>query len=94
MRRAHHLHGSDLTWAIAFVVPYAVMFLALTLYPVLYALWMARSPGLYADLFEHRLYWSSVVNTSVDPAGPPPETKNTVGKSPNVHSVESSVAMR
>src|SRR5205823_12835576 len=65
MQRPHHLHGSDLTWAIAFVVPYAVMFLALTLYPVLYALWMARSPQLYADLFEHRLYWSSVVNTLV-----------------------------
>ncbi len=63
MWRSQHLHRSDLTWAIAFVVPYAAMFAALTIYPVGYAFWMARSPTLYDNLLEHRLYWSTVVNT-------------------------------
>jgi multiple sugar transport system permease protein len=57
------LHGSDLTWAIAFVVPYMAVFVAFALYPIGYALWMASRPSLYADLIADRLYLSTVVNT-------------------------------
>src|SRR3984893_16907695 len=58
-----HLRGSDFRWAIAFVVPYAAVFLAFTIYPFGYALWTASRPSLYADLISDRLYLSTVVNT-------------------------------
>jgi multiple sugar transport system permease protein len=57
------LRGSDLAWAVAFVLPYTVVFLAFVVYPVSYALWIARSPSLYAELVEDRLYLPTVVNT-------------------------------
>jgi multiple sugar transport system permease protein len=57
------LHGSDFTWAIAFVAPYTAVFVAFALYPIGYALWMADSPSLYAELIDDRLYLPSVVNT-------------------------------
>src|SRR5258707_8374627 len=58
-----HLHGSDFTWAIAFVVPYAAVFFAFVIYPFGYALWMASKPSLYADLIADRSYLPTVVNT-------------------------------
>jgi multiple sugar transport system permease protein len=58
-----HLHGSDFTWAIAFVVPYAAVFLAFIIYPFGYALWMASRPSLYADLIADRLYLPTLFNT-------------------------------
>jgi len=58
-----HLHGSDFTWAIAFVVPYAAVFLAFVVYPFGYALWMAGKPSLYAELIDDSSYLRSVVNT-------------------------------
>src|SRR5271169_864662 len=58
-----HLHGSDFTWAIAFVVPYAAVFFAFAVYPIGYALWMASTPSLYADLIADPLYLPTVVNT-------------------------------
>jgi hypothetical protein len=58
-----HLHGSDFRWAIAFVVPYAAVFLAFIIYPFGYALWMASRPSLYADLIADRLYLPTLVNT-------------------------------
>ncbi len=57
------LHGSDFAWAIAFVVPYAAVFLAFIIYPLGYALWMASRPSLYADLIADRLYLPTLVNT-------------------------------
>jgi len=57
------LHGSDLTVAIAFVLPYAVLFLAFAAYPIAYALWMGSRPSLYADLLADRLYLPSLINT-------------------------------
>jgi multiple sugar transport system permease protein len=62
-RGQRHLHGSDLTWAIAFAVPYAAIFLAFVVYPFGYALWMAGKPSLYADLIADRRYLPTVVNT-------------------------------
>jgi multiple sugar transport system permease protein len=57
------LHGSDFTWAVAFVVPYAAVFFAFAVYPMGYALWMAGDPSLYAELIEDPIYRSTVVNT-------------------------------
>ena len=58
-----HLHGSEFAWAIAFVVPYAAVFLAFVIYPTAYGLWMAREPSLYSDLLADPLYVRTVVNT-------------------------------
>ncbi len=60
-----HLHGSQLAWAIAFVVPYAAVFLAFVVYPVAYGLWMARAPALYRELLTNPLYARTVVNTAL-----------------------------
>ena len=59
------MHGSDFTWALAFVVPYAAVFCAFVVYPIAYALWIAARPSLYADLIADRLYLPTVVNTLV-----------------------------
>src|SRR5208282_1872203 len=58
-----HLRGSDFKWAIAFVAPYAAVFLAFVVYPFGYALWMAAKPSLYADLIADPTYLPTVVNT-------------------------------
>jgi multiple sugar transport system permease protein len=58
-----HLHSSDFTWAVAFIVPYAAVFLAFAVYPIGYALWMGCKPSLYADLIDDPLYLQTVVNT-------------------------------
>ncbi len=58
-----HLRGSDFTWAIAFVVPYAAVFFAFVVYPFGYALWMAGKPSLYAELIGDPVYLTTVVNT-------------------------------
>jgi multiple sugar transport system permease protein len=55
--------GSDIAWAIAFVVPYAAVFVAFVVYPVIYGVWMGSSPGLYNLLFSDPLYLTTVVNT-------------------------------
>jgi multiple sugar transport system permease protein len=58
-----HLHGSDLSWAVAFVVPYAAVFLAFALYPIGYALWMGSQPSLYVELIDDPRYLQTAVNT-------------------------------
>ena len=55
--------GLEFRWAIAFVLPYAAVFLAFVVYPFGYALWMAGKPSLYAELFADPLYLPTVVNT-------------------------------
>ena len=57
------LRGSDVTWAIAFIAPYAAVFLGFVVYPVGYALWMAGRPSLYAELISDPLYLRAAVNT-------------------------------
>jgi len=57
------LHGSDFAWAIAFVLPYAAVFLAFVVYPFGYALWLAGKPSLYGELVADPIYLSAVVNT-------------------------------
>ena len=58
-----HPHISELTWAIAFIVPYAAVFCAFVVYPIAYGLWMAREPSLYADLVSDPIYVRTVINT-------------------------------
>jgi multiple sugar transport system permease protein len=57
------LHGSDLGWSIAFVLPYAALFVAFVVYPIGYGLWMGRNPALYAALFADPRYLRAAVNT-------------------------------
>ncbi len=57
------LHGSDLGWSIAFVVPYAALFAAFAIYPIGYALWMGSDPALYAALLADPRYVRAAVNT-------------------------------
>jgi len=58
-------NGSELAWAIAFVVPYGAVFLAFVVYPIAYGLWMARDPSLYRQLFANPLYAQTVLNTAL-----------------------------
>src|SRR5580658_6769182 len=60
-----HLRGSELAWAIAFVVPYAFVFVAFALYPIAYGLWMGRDPALYAELLADPHYAHAAVNTAL-----------------------------
>ena len=58
-----YLHGSDLAWSIAFIVPYAVLFVAFVVYPMGYAVWMGSDPALYANLLSDPRYIRAAVNT-------------------------------
>jgi multiple sugar transport system permease protein len=57
------LQGSEFTWAIAFIIPYAALFIAFVAYPVVYGLWLGREPALYAELMSEPIYQRTVVNT-------------------------------
>jgi multiple sugar transport system permease protein len=56
-------YGSELAWAIAFVVPYAAVLLAFAVYPIAYGFWMASDPRLYAELAADPLYATTLINT-------------------------------
>jgi len=60
-----NLRGSEVSWAIAFVIPYAAVFCAFVVYPIAYGLWMASDPSLYRDLLADPLYAQAVVNTAL-----------------------------
>ncbi len=57
------LHGSEHAWAIAFALPYTVVFLFFVIYPICYGLWMGSDPALYRELFADPRYLTAVVNT-------------------------------
>ncbi len=57
------LQGSETAWAIAFVVPYAAVFVAFVAYPVVFGLWMGSRPALYTLLFSDPRYIDTLVNT-------------------------------
>ena len=59
----HRLQGSDLSWVIAFLIPYGAVFLAFAAYPIAYALWMGREPALYRELLSDPRYLQAVANT-------------------------------
>ena len=60
-----HLQGSEYTWALAFIIPYAAVFLAFVAYPVVYGVWLGREPGLYAELMSDPIYLRTAVNTAL-----------------------------
>jgi multiple sugar transport system permease protein len=67
VRRAWHggLQGADFAWAIAFVVPYAAVFLLFVAYPIAYGLWLGSNPALYSELTADPTYLNTVVNTAL-----------------------------
>ncbi len=66
-RRVWHggLQGSDYAWAIAFALPYVVVFLAFVLYPIGYGLYLGAQPELYSQLFDDPRYLTAVLNTAI-----------------------------
>ncbi len=65
LKRPPGLRGSEWAWAIAFLIPYALVFLAFAAYPVAFGLWMGRDPALYSDLFANPRYLTTVINTAL-----------------------------
>src|SRR5260370_35948772 len=59
------LHGSEFTWAVAFIVPYIGEFLAFVGYPAGYGLWMGSNPSLYPEVFSDPIYLNTVVNAMI-----------------------------
>lgn len=59
------LYGSDFTWSLAFVLPYAALFVAFAAYPIVYALWMGARPSLYATLLDDPRYIGAAINTAI-----------------------------
>src|SRR5438128_12605919 len=57
-----HLHGSECAWAIAFIIPYATVFVAFVVYPSEYGPWMASGPSRYGDLARNPRYPQTVSN--------------------------------
>jgi multiple sugar transport system permease protein len=59
------LQGSDISWAIAFLVPYTMVFLLFVVYPVGYGLYLGSNPASYAQLFADPIYLKTVINTLI-----------------------------
>jgi multiple sugar transport system permease protein len=57
------LLGPDYGWALAFAVPYIVIFLLFVVYPIIYGLWLGSDTGLYGQMFSDPRYATAVVNT-------------------------------
>jgi len=55
--------GSDTAWAVAFLLPYAAVFVFCVLYPLGIALWLGGRPHLFVELFEDPNYLRTVGNT-------------------------------
>lgn len=55
--------GAEGTWAIAFALPYIVMFFAFVIYPIAYGLWLGDRPALYRQLFADPRYFTALLNT-------------------------------
>jgi multiple sugar transport system permease protein len=64
VRRAHKLSPSEF-WGRWMVLPYVLVFAVFVLYPVLYGLYLARSPESYVKLFADPVFPRTVVNTVV-----------------------------
>jgi multiple sugar transport system permease protein len=52
-------------WGMIFIAPYILIFLLFVLYPVSYGFWLARSPHLYAELFDDPIFIRAIGNTLV-----------------------------
>ncbi len=60
-----HLKGNEYAWALAFVIPYMAVFIAFVAYPIVYGLWMGRSPALYMQLWDDPVYVNTLINTVI-----------------------------
>src|SRR5579859_4965121 len=60
-----HMQGSEYAWALAFCVPYALVFLAFVVYPVAFGIWMGDQLSLYQTLFSDPIYINTVINTAM-----------------------------
>jgi multiple sugar transport system permease protein len=67
VRRAWHggLQGSEFTWAVAFAVPYVLVFFAFVIYPICYGLYLGGQVELYDQLFSDPRYLTAVLNTVI-----------------------------
>jgi multiple sugar transport system permease protein len=65
--RRHVRYGefitAEFTWAVAFALPYVVMFFAFVIYPIAYGLWLGDQPALYEQLFADPRYLTALINT-------------------------------
>lgn len=59
------LHGADLRWSIAFLLPYAAVFAGFVLYPMGYGLWLGSDPALYGALIADPRYLRAALNTLI-----------------------------
>ena len=57
------LQGSEVSWVIAFLIPYGAVFLTFAVYPIAYGIWMGREPALYRELISDPRYLRAVANT-------------------------------
>jgi multiple sugar transport system permease protein len=64
-KRYGGIRGSELTWAVAFALPYVAVFFAFVVYPICYGLWLGSEPQLYADLFADPRYGTAALNTLI-----------------------------
>ena len=55
--------GSEFAWGLAFVVPYAAVFVVFVVFPVAYGLWLGSEPSSYAELFADPIYLRTLFNT-------------------------------
>ena len=58
-------HRGNLAWAVAFLIPYAAVFVAFVAYPVAYGVLMASEPSLYRELARDPRYAWTIVNTAL-----------------------------
>ncbi len=55
--------GADVSWAVAFLVPYVAVLLAFVIYPICFGFWLGSQADGYWDLFDNPLFWTTVFNT-------------------------------
>jgi len=59
------LNRADAIWAVAFLIPYLLVFALFVVYPIGFGLWMGGNPATYAQLFSDPIYQDTAVNTLI-----------------------------
>ena len=59
------MQGWEFIWALAFAVPYVLVFIAFVVYPIVYGLWLGSNPALYAELATDPHYVTAMINTLI-----------------------------
>ena len=63
--KAHKRFNSWQMWGMLMLAPYVLVFVVFVIYPVLYGLWIARSPHSYELLFQDPVFPRTVLNTMI-----------------------------